>query len=101
MNFSSFSSLTLFATTETLVAADYVGIVSGRKEPEKLVKAGWTAEKAPNVNAPLFRELPMTLECRVKQKLDEKNMPEDVVKAFYNGDASHDMYIGEVVDIIR
>ena len=60
-----------FATTETLVAADYVGIVSGRKEPEKLVKAGWTAEKAPNVNAPLFRELPMTLECRVKQKLDE------------------------------
>ena len=60
-----------FATTETLVAADYVGIVSGRKEPETLAKAGWTAEKAPNVNAPLFRELPMTLECRVKQKLDE------------------------------
>ena len=60
-----------FATTKTLVAADYVGIVSGRKEPEKLAKAGWTAEKAPNVNAPLFRELPMTLECRVKQKIDE------------------------------
>lgn len=58
----------VFATTKTLVAADYVGIVSGRKEPEKMQKAGWTVEKAPNVNAPVFKELPMTMECRVKQK---------------------------------
>ena len=36
-----------------------------------------------------------------KQKLDETNMPEEVVKAFYTGDASHDMYIGEVVEIIK
>lgn len=60
-----------FATTKTLVAADYVGIVSGRKEPEKMQKAGWTVEKAPNVNAPVFKELPMTMECRVKEKIDE------------------------------
>ncbi|MBP3228335.1 MAG: flavin reductase [Bacteroidaceae bacterium] len=60
-----------FATTETLVAADYVGIVSGRKEPEKMKKTGWTVEKAPNVNAPVFKELPMTMECRVKEKIDE------------------------------
>ena len=60
-----------FATAETLVAADYVGIVSGRNTPDKMAKAGWTAEKAPNVNAPVFKEFPMTLECRVKQKLDE------------------------------
>ena len=60
-----------FATADTLVAADYVGIVSGRNTPEKMQKTGWTIEKAPNVNAPLFRDFPMTLECRVKQKLDE------------------------------
>lgn len=60
-----------FATAETLVAADYVGIVSGKKAPDKMQKTGWTIEKAPNVNAPLFREFPMTLECRVKQKIDE------------------------------
>ena len=30
-----------------------------------------TIEKAPNVNAPVFKEFPMTLECRVKQKIDE------------------------------
>lgn len=27
--------------------------------------------EAPDVDAPVFKELPMTLECRVKQKLDE------------------------------
>ena len=60
-----------FATLDTMVAADYVGIVSGRNTPDKMAKTGWTIEKAPNVNAPLFRDFPMTLECRVKQKLDE------------------------------
>ena len=60
-----------FATADTMVAADYVGLVSGRKTPEKMAKAGWTIEKAPHVNAPVFKEFPMTLECRVKQKIDE------------------------------
>ena len=60
-----------FATAQTLVASDYVGIVSGRNTPDKMEKTGWTIEKAPDVNAPLFKEFPMTLECRVKQKTDE------------------------------
>ena len=60
-----------FATTDTMIASDYVGIVSGRNTPDKMEKAGWTVEKAPNVNAPVFKEFPMTLECRVKQKIDE------------------------------
>ena len=60
-----------FATTETMVASDYVGIVSGRNTPGKMEKTGWNIEKAPNVNAPVFKEFPMTLECRVKQKIDE------------------------------
>lgn len=60
-----------FATVETMVASDYVGIVSARKDPDKMSKTGWTIEKAPNVNAPLFREFPMTMECRVKEKIDE------------------------------
>lgn len=68
------SELTVsFATVDTLVAADYVGIASGRNTPDKMEKTGWSIEKAPNVNAPLFKELPMTLECRVKQKLDESS----------------------------
>lgn len=62
-----------FATAETMVAADYVGLVSGRNTPEKMQKTGWTIEKAPNVNAPVFKEFPMTLECRVKHKIDESD----------------------------
>ena len=60
-----------FATAETMVAADYVGIVSGRNTPDKIEKTGWNVEKAPNVNAPVFTNFPMTLECRVKEKIDE------------------------------
>ena len=60
-----------FATAETVVAADYVGIVSARNTPDKMEKTGWTIEKAPNVNAPVFKNFPMTLECRVKEKIDE------------------------------
>lgn len=50
---------------ENVVACDYVGIVSGNKEPDKITKAGWTAEKSENVDAPLFKELPLALECRL------------------------------------
>ena len=54
------------ATANTVVAADYVGIVSGEKVKEKIAKCGWTAEKSAFVDAPLFAELPFALECRVK-----------------------------------
>ena len=60
-----------FATVETLTAADYVGIASGRRTPDKMQRTGWTIEKAPHVNAPVFKEFPMTLECRIKEKLGE------------------------------
>ena len=60
-----------FATKETLVASNYVGLVSGRKEPQKIEKTGWRVEKAENVNAPVFADFPMTMECRIKRKIDE------------------------------
>ncbi len=60
-----------FATEQTMVAADYVGIVSGKNVPNKIQKTGWTAEKAENVNAPVFTDFPMTFECRIKEKIDE------------------------------
>lgn len=60
-----------FATEKTLVASDYVGIVSAGKEPDKIAKTGWKEEKAGNVNAPVFTDFPMTLECRIKEKIDE------------------------------
>lgn len=60
-----------FATAETMVASDFVGIVSAKKDSQKMEKTGWSIEKSPNVNAPVFTNFPMTLECRIKQKFDE------------------------------
>ncbi len=59
------------ATADTLVAADYVGIVSGKDQPDKIAHTGWTVEKAEKVNAPVFTNFPMTLECRIVKKIDE------------------------------
>ncbi len=53
------------ADAENVTAADYVGIVSGNKEPDKIAKAGWTAVQSEKVDAPLFEELPLALECRL------------------------------------
>ena len=53
------------ADAENVVACDYVGIVSGNSEPDKIDKAGWHVTKSAFVNAPLFDELPMALECRL------------------------------------
>ena len=53
------------ATAQYMTACDYVGIVSGNKEPNKFDKAGFHATKSEFVDAPLIDELPMALECEV------------------------------------
>lgn len=53
------------ADAENVVAADYVGVVSGKNKPDKIKKAGWTVIRSENVDAPLFEELPLALECRL------------------------------------
>ena len=60
-----------FATKDTMVASDFVGIVSAKNDPGKMQKTGWQAVKAENVNAPVFTNFPMTLECRILRKIDE------------------------------
>lgn len=61
------------ATAEQLTACDYVGIVSGNKEPEKFAKAGFTATRSKEVNAPIINELPVTLECEMVSYDKESN----------------------------
>ena len=60
-----------FATRDTMVAADFVGIVSAKNNPEKMEKTGWAVQRAENVDAPVFADFPMTLECRILRKIDE------------------------------
>ena len=59
------------ADVDNVVACDYVGIASGNKAANKIRLAGWHAEKSELVNAPLFAELPMALECKVKSYDEE------------------------------
>ncbi len=73
-----------FATKETMVAADYVGVVSGKNEPDKVLKTGWTAVKAESVNAPVFTDFPMTMECRIKEKVDESETGYYIVAEIVN-----------------
>ena len=54
------------ADVEHMTACDYVGIVSGNKEPDKFEKAGFTAEKSDKVDAPIIKELPICVECKLK-----------------------------------
>lgn len=54
-----------FATESTVVASDYVGIVSANDNADKLAIAGFHAVKSKFVNAPMFDELPMAVECKL------------------------------------
>lgn len=58
------------ADVEHMVACDYVGLVSGGKEPKKMEKAGFTTTKSSFVNAPIINELPVTLECELVGVID-------------------------------
>lgn len=54
-----------FATVDTIVPCDFVGIVSANDDPDKFAKAGFHAIKSEYVNAPIIEELPMTVECKL------------------------------------
>lgn len=53
------------AIARYVTACDYVGIVSGNKEPDKFAKSGFHATKSEFVDAPLIDELPMAVECKL------------------------------------
>lgn len=60
-----------FATKSTMVASDFVGIVSAKNDPNKIAKTGWSCMESENIKAPVFTDFPMTMECRILRKIDE------------------------------
>ncbi len=75
-----------------------LGSKSGR-DMDKMNASGLTPE--PIGDSMTFGEAELTLVCRKLfcQQLDVKNIPSEIADAFYEKDAAHDMYIGEVVEI--
>ncbi len=53
-----------FGTVDTEIISDYFGVVSGRKV-DKIEKSNVHVVKSENINAPLFEEYKLTLECKV------------------------------------
>lgn len=54
-----------FATADTVVPCDYIGIVSANDVPDKFARAGFSAKKSAFVNAPIIEQLPLTVECKL------------------------------------
>ncbi len=48
-----------------LKEADFLGIASAGKMPDKFARSGLHAEKSEKVDAPIVTEFPLTVECRV------------------------------------
>ena len=67
-----------------VVAADYVGIVSGRNR-DKFEDTGLTPVKSEKVNAPLVEELPFSLECRLRA---------------HHSLGLHTLFVGEILGIM-
>lgn len=68
-----------FADAAHAAACDYVGLVSGNSVPDKMEKSGLTVEKSRFVDAPVIRELPLVLECRLARFTEEGNVLGEIV----------------------
>lgn len=69
-------------TTNMVEACDYVGLVSQNNVTNKLEIAGLNSVKSEFVNAPLFEELPLVLECEV-----------------YSYDENSEILIGKIINV--
>jgi len=66
------------------IEADFVGMVSGR-DHDKFSETNLTPEKSKLINAPIVKEFPYSLECKLIKQVEL---------------GSHTMFIGEIVGII-
>lgn len=55
-----------------VVEADYFGVESGNRVPDKLSASGLTACKAESVDAPVINEFPLCLECEFVEYQNNK-----------------------------
>lgn len=80
-------------------ALGLLGSRSGR-DFDKVAAAGLTPEFLEK--GITFQEAKMTLVCKkiYRQDLDIKDMPQDVIRTYYEEEAPHTMFIGEVTEML-
>ena len=62
------------ADKDHMGVADYYGIATGNKMPDKFERSGYHAEKSTYVNAPVITEFPVTLECELAEITQTENL---------------------------
>jgi flavin reductase (DIM6/NTAB) family NADH-FMN oxidoreductase RutF len=96
-------------TEETAFATDYCGVRSGR-DTDKIAQLGLTLEEPEVISVPGIRQLPLTLECKVRyvQEQDLSRLEEPFLSRYYPQDVDgtypgsnrdyHLAFYGEIVD---
>ena len=76
------------------------GSISGRNM-DKISEAGLTIVPSETISVPAIKEFPLTLECRVLYRQEEKveMLPEDIQRKFYSKESDpHIIYFGQIVN---
>lgn len=62
------------ADKDHMDVADFFGIATGNKMPDKFKNSGYHATKSEKVNAPIIDEFPLCMECELAEVVDTKNL---------------------------
>ena len=62
------------ADTKHMEVADFFGIVSGNKMPDKFERSGCHSVKSAAVDAPVITEFPVTMECELQEIVKTENL---------------------------
>ena len=62
------------ADRDHMDVADYFGIATGNKTPDKFERTGYHAIRSSRVNAPVVDEFPVTMECELAEVVQTENM---------------------------
>lgn len=88
------------ANSDNVVAADYLGIVSGNNTPDKFANTKLTATKSENVDAPIINEFPICMECEFIEYQDGE-FGAGVIGKIVNVTVDENVMNVDVVDISK
>ncbi|MBR6207861.1 MAG: flavin reductase family protein [Oscillospiraceae bacterium] len=62
------------ADRDHMDVADYYGIATGNRMPDKFLRSGYHEEKSKHVNAPIITEFPLAMECELAEITETENL---------------------------
>lgn len=62
------------ADVPNMAPADFFGIATGNKMPDKFARSGCTAVRSEFVNAPIITDFPVAIECEFAEEINTPNM---------------------------